>query len=149
MKSIKIVSSTFIILIFATGILLAQPGQRAGAKVDGRKAARGMMMQIPDLTEQQQTSIREAATEMRQEILPLRNQLREKTAQLQTLRTQEKADINAIHKTLEEIGILKTEIAKERATLHQEIRSLLNEEQRLWLDTNRPMRRMTPGMNRG
>ena len=149
MKTMKIVSTTFIMLIFATGFLIAQPGQRAGVKTDGRKAARGMMMQIPDLTEQQQTSIREAATEMRQEILPLRNQIREKSAQLQTLRTQEKADLNAIHKALEEIGDLKTEIAKERATLHQEIRSVLNEEQRLWLDTNHPKRRMKPGMNRG
>lgn len=151
MKSIKIVSSALIILIFATSMLIAQPGpRRQGLKANNEGSpARGMMMQIPDLTEQQKTAIREAATEMRKEILPLRNQVREKSAHLQTLRTQEDADLDAIHNTLEEIGELKVEIAKERATLHQEIRELLNEDQRIWLDTHRPMRRMKRGMNKG
>ncbi|MFW5760711.1 MAG: Spy/CpxP family protein refolding chaperone [Cyclobacteriaceae bacterium] len=148
MKNIKIISSLLIVLFLSYGMVVAQSGpKRQGMR--GQGAGGGMMMmQIPDLTEEQKSSITDLNTEMRKQTLPLRNQIREKAAQLQTMRTQDQANLDAIHDQIEEISELRVEIAKERASLHHEIRQLLNEEQRVWLDSHRPMRGMRKGMCR-
>jgi Spy/CpxP family protein refolding chaperone len=73
-------------------------------------------------------------------------------AHQKTLSTADKADMNAIYKNIEEIGEVKTEIAKVQAKEHQDVRNLLTEEQLLSFDNSRGKRfqgdmRRT-GMNR-
>jgi len=146
MKSIKVFISTIMIASIAVSSLLAQPGNgKQGMRGEGKRAmgdpAKRVIMQIPDLSEQQKSAIQKKAMETRKDILPLRNEMNEKRAHLQTLRTQESADLDAIHSTIEAIGELRITIAKERATMHQDVRQILNEEQRVWLDTQAPMKR--------
>ena len=67
-------------------------------------------------------------------MLPIDNQIREKKAHLNTLRTADKPDMNQINSTVEEIGKLKIEKAKIHEASHQEIRKVLTDEQRLQFD---------------
>lgn len=95
-----------------------------------------MMERIPDLTEEQQAKLKSLRTETQKQVLPLRNQIGEKKARLKSLTTAEEPDMKSIDKLIEEIGDLKTQIAKLRAATHQKVRAELTEDQRLFLDTH-------------
>ncbi len=61
-------------------------------------------------------------------------QIKEKKAHLKTLRYADKPDMGAINSTIEEIGRLKTERDKIKEANFQEMRSMLNAEQRAKFD---------------
>ncbi|OFX44174.1 MAG: hypothetical protein A2046_08105 [Bacteroidetes bacterium GWA2_30_7] len=116
---------------------------------------KGMLKNIPNLTEEQTKKIESLKTPHLKQMLPIKNQLGEKKAQLNTLSTAEKADMVAINKKIDEIGDLKTQMMKNREAHKQEIRKILTEEQRLIFDMHndkkedkRPMAN-GKGMNRG
>jgi Spy/CpxP family protein refolding chaperone len=88
-------------------------------------------------TEEQQEAMKELRLETAKEIKPLRNKLNELEARQKTLTTADEADLKAINKNIEEMGEVKTEIAKIQAKQHQDIRSLLTEEQLLSFDSSR------------
>ena len=89
---------------------------------------------IPNLTEPQKAKIKELRNNLRKEILPIRNQIGEKKARLNTLETSPKPEMESINSTIEEIQNLKTKILKIRAFHVQEVRKLLTEEQRIAFD---------------
>ena len=88
-------------------------------------------LSLPDLTDKQKEQIKEQMYETRQQVMPLQNQVREKRARLQTLRTSEKVDMTAIEKIVDEMADLQAEITKQRLISEQEIRQVLTDEQRL------------------
>lgn len=98
------------------------------------------MMNLPDLTDEQRTQIRNIMLNTRKEMLPIQNELREKQAQLRTLTTGENIDMEAANTVIEEIGALRTKMMKNRITSRQEIRNLLTEEQRIIFDSRTPMK---------
>ena len=101
---------------------------------------------IPGLSDEQKEQIKQVRLEIQKEVLPLRNDMREKRARLNTLSTAEKADMNAINRVVEDIGDLQTEIIKKREMGRQQVRNLLNEEQRLFFDSHqRGMRHFRHG----
>jgi Spy/CpxP family protein refolding chaperone len=90
---------------------------------------------IPNLTEEQQTKIHELRMVHMKAMLKYKNEINEKEARLNTLQTEDNADMDKIYKVIDEIGALETEMNKKKALLHQEIRKLLNDEQRVFFDT--------------
>lgn len=98
------------------------------------------IQRTPFFTEEQQEAMKEIRLESASEIKPLRNKLNELEAHQKTLSTADKADMKAINKNIEEIGEIKTEIAKIQAKQKQSIRSLLTKEQLLSFDNNRENR---------
>jgi Spy/CpxP family protein refolding chaperone len=111
---------------------------------------RAQRMQM--FTEEQQEAIKELRLETAKGMKPLRNKLNEMEARQKTLSTADDVDLKAIYKNIEEIGEVKTEIAKIQAKERQDVRKLLTEEQLLSFDGSRgqgmrgEMRR--PAMNR-
>lgn len=104
------------------------------------------MLNIPGLTDQQKEQINKIRLQTQKEALPIRNDMREKRARLNTLSTAEKADLNEINKVVEQIGDLQTQLMKKREAAKQQVRSLLNEEQKLYYDTHqRSMRHSRHG----
>ena len=103
----------------------------------GQRPERGdrIFERIPDMTEQQQEQIKQLRTDHLKEILPLRNTIREKKAQLNTLSTSDKADMTMINKIIEEIGELKVNVAKKKASHRQQIRKILTADQRVIFDS--------------
>jgi Spy/CpxP family protein refolding chaperone len=96
---------------------------------------KGLRCNIPDLSEEQQKKIDDFRTEHQKNMLQYRNQMQEKRAKLNTLRTAEKADMAAINKTVDEMGTLHTQMMKERENHRQKVRGLLTEKQRVAYDT--------------
>ena len=88
-------------------------------------------------TEEQQAKLKELRLESAKEIQPLRNELNELRAKQQTLSTAEKADMKAIEGNIEKMADVQAEIQKIRAAQHQEIRSMLSDEQRIKFDEMR------------
>lgn len=86
------------------------------------------------LNEDQKAKMEKLKTTKLKNILPLRNQIAEKKAHLNTLMTTEKVDMNEINKTIDEMGTLKIQIAKIDAMFKQEVRKILTDEQRLKFD---------------
>jgi len=93
---------------------------------------------IPDLTEEQKEQIKGLRVELMEDLITMKNKLGEKTAKLRTLQTATKANMSEINKVIENIGDLRTDIMKLKAACHQEIRSLLTDEQRVFFDAHHP-----------
>ncbi|NPA44739.1 MAG: Spy/CpxP family protein refolding chaperone [Chlorobi bacterium] len=122
------------ILFFITGSTFAQQGNMANNKKGMNK--QNKFMNIPDLTDAQKTQIKEMRTANMKEITPLRNQLREKQAHLQTISTGDNVNKQEVDKTLEEISDIKLQIAKKRESFRQDVRSILTDEQKVYFDAN-------------
>ena len=117
------------VMIFTSASIFAQPNK--GPK---QKMQKDKYFNIPDLTDKQKKEIDTLRTTVMKEILPLRNELNEKEANLQTVSTSEKVDMNKVYKKIEEIGNIKLNIAKKKAKQRQDIRILLTDEQRVFFD---------------
>lgn len=103
----------------------------------------GSLNFLPDLTEEQQNQIRQIRVEAQKAHLPIRNEMREKQARLQTLMTSAEVDADEVDSVIEEIGTLRTGMMKMRFETRRELRALLTEEQRVLFDSRTgPMMRM-------
>ena len=129
--------STFLMMLFLSSSLIAQQGKQMRRHMgDGPHAdGKGMMMQMLDLTEDQQAQMEKLRVEHMKQMLPSRNKVQEKEAQKRTLETSEKVDMKAVNKLIDEISDIKTEMAKNRAKHHQDVRNILSEEQRVKFDS--------------
>ncbi|MFC1729721.1 Spy/CpxP family protein refolding chaperone [candidate division KSB1 bacterium] len=93
-----------------------------------------MIKHLPDITEAQQKDLKNLHTKHLKIMMNSKNQLKEKQARLNTLSNADKADMNAINAAVDQVGTIKTQMMKERASFKQEVRKILNEEQRLIFD---------------
>jgi len=100
-------------------------------------------------TEEQQTKFKELRLESAKQIKPLKNELNELQAKQQTLTTADKADMKAINNNIDKMGKIKADIAKIMAKQHQEMRSMLTDEQLLKFDEMKARRGdRKPGFDR-
>jgi Spy/CpxP family protein refolding chaperone len=133
MKSINlkaIALSMVGLLLFGSNQLFAQQGENGHHCKEGKESC----CKIADLTEAQQKKIEELKATHQKNMLQYNNQLTEKEAHLQTLRTADKADMTAINKTVDEIGAIKTQILKEKENHLQLVRAQLTDSQKLQFD---------------
>ncbi len=127
-------------------------GNRGEGQVQQNREMHPRFQGMQFFTDEQREAIKKIRLATAKEMKPLRNKLNEMEAHQKTLATADKADMNAIYKNIEEIGKVKTDIAKVQAKERQDIRALLTDEQLLSFDNSRrnhfggEMRR--PGMNR-
>lgn len=91
------------------------------------------------LTDQQIEKMDALKLKTLKETQKLKNEIAEKQARLHTLSTADKADMNAINKTIDEISVLRAGIQKIHMAQRQEVRKLLSDDQRIIFDA-RPMR---------
>jgi len=89
-----------------------------------------------NLNEQQQKKFDELNLTHQKEMLNIKNQINEKQAKKTTLETSDNADIKAINKINEEIGKLQTEKMNLCSNHKQEIRKILDPNQKIKFDTN-------------
>jgi Spy/CpxP family protein refolding chaperone len=138
MRKVKAIATIIVTSLFLLNLntALAQRGQgRQGVRMqDDPRMNQKCEQMIPDLTEEQENKISELRTSHMKNMLEDRNLLNENRAKLRTLQTQDNPDMDAIHSLIEEMGKIRTEMQKERASHHQEIRSMLSEEQKLYFD---------------
>ena len=157
MKRINFIALAAILagLTLTTSEAMAQRGQ--GRRADGNANGRGMMYNadgqgmmnygnrpyrgtgecLLNLTDEQDAKITELRTKHLQEVTPLRNQLNEKRARLRTLQSDSNPDLNAINKTIDEMGELRTQIQKKGAAHRAEVASQLTDEQKVLFNSRK------------
>ena len=89
---------------------------------------------IPGITEEQKSKMQDLKLIQMKERQTNQNQMREKRAHLITLQSANKADMNAINKTIDEITALQNTQWKKRAAHKQAIRNLLTDDQKVYFD---------------
>ena len=89
---------------------------------------------IPNLTKEQNESIKKLQLKISQDVLPIENEVREKEAHLNTLTSVKTPDMDAIYKVVDEIAVQKVKIAKLQIAHDMDIRKVLDDEQRLIFD---------------
>lgn len=127
------------LLMIATSATFAQMGQKRGMKQGmGMGNHPGMYQNcqrmIPDLTDEQENNIQELRTAHMSKMTDFRNQLNEKRARLRTLQTADNPNMSNINKVIEEMGEIRIEMHKERASHLKGVRSELTEEQKVYFD---------------
>ncbi len=86
------------------------------------------------LTEAQLTQFKKSKMALEKQLQPLRNQLGEAMAHQKSLTTADSPNLDAINQNIDKVGVIRIQMAKLRITHLMEIRSQLNEEQRLKFD---------------
>lgn len=143
MRNLAKKSSIVGLMLLLTLSLSAQQGNGQGRQ-QGKKGQNSQQCQYQNKGERM-TEYLELSTEQKEKIdalkldhqkkmLPLKNELGEKQAKMQTLKTADHADMKAINGLIDEMAVIKTKMAKDRAALHQEMRKVLTDEQRLKFD---------------
>lgn len=136
----RVLSLFIVATLLISTTVLAQPTRQENRNPE-RKAM--MMKQFAQqknihqkfFTVEQQETMKTIRLETAKKVKPFKNELRELMAHQQTLITADNADLKSINKNIDKMSDTKTEIAKIMAAQHQQIRSLLTEEQLLRFDT--------------
>jgi len=125
---------TAIILSFFTISSFGQLGMGNGPCFNEDSTNYNKFMGIPNLTEKQTEQIKKIKIEHLKKVTQKQNLLKEKRAHLKVLMTQDNPDRKAIDKTIGEINSLRSDLFKERVNMQLKVRSLLNEEQKVYFD---------------
>jgi Spy/CpxP family protein refolding chaperone len=88
------------------------------------------------ITEEQRVKIKDLKTDHVKETIKLRDKIDELRDHLMVLSTANNTDMKEINATIDEITQTQNELMKSHENLKQQIRSLLNIEQRLQFDLN-------------
>ena len=135
---------TWKILLMVTVLILpvlegtAQTRQRGerGAERQHAQVRRQMDgTRLSDLTDEQQSKMKDLRLDMQKRILPQQNKIGEYDAKLRTLASVEQADLKAINKVIDSKTEALAKVMKIKAENHQKIRSVLTEEQRIVFDS--------------
>lgn len=137
------------VIMLATTVGFSQDNDRRkmahGQKAMHSKSEKGdrheRFAQMLELTEEQQKQIADIRFKSMKSVKTLHNNLREKSARLNTLSTADNPDTKAITKVAEEIGDIKSRIFVNQVLTRQEIRALLDEKQQFKFDQMQKMMR--------
>ena len=112
----------------------AQGKAKGGNKeVNEKKQAK---LQDLGVTQDQQDKIKNIKLDCEKAIQPLRSELKERNAKLQTAQTAARPDMTAIYKMIDDMVAIKANVEKKEAAMHQDVRKLLTDDQRVAYDTN-------------
>jgi len=116
---------------------LNKPGMQ-GREFGPQQAERHMW--IPDMSEEQREQIKELRTAHLKDVQSMKSELKINKARMDALMIEDDPGLNDINKLIEESGAIQIELRKKSASHKLEIRKLLTDEQKLFLD-NRKGRR--------
>jgi Spy/CpxP family protein refolding chaperone len=116
---------------------VAQRGQGYGRGPGNGEGPRHLnrLDEYLNLSDEQKNDVEKLQLDFQKATLSMRNKIREKNAQLNTMVT-EGADKKEIDKVIDEIGDLRTGIHKSMIDTHLKIRDLLNDEQKVKFDNH-------------
>jgi len=92
-------------------------------------------LNLPDLTEDQKAKIKKLHLKQLESMTPLKNQIREKRARLETILTTAPVDLNAAEVVADDLGKIHTSILKLMIRHDQALRNLLTPDQQVIFDT--------------
>lgn len=102
---------------------------------------------IPNLTEEQKTQLKAFRIALEKETLPLKNEVQELEAKLKTLMSQDEVKTQEAGRVIDEISDLKSSMMKKKIKHTAQIKSILDDEQKVFFNKHlterknrRPMR---------
>ncbi len=136
----RILSLVIVTALFISTSVFAQPVNKGNKSPERKTMMKKQFAQQKRnyqkfFTEEQQETMKALRLETAKKVKPFKNELRELMAHQQTLTTADNADLKAINNNIDKMSVTKTKIAKIMAAQHQQIRSILTEEQLLKFDT--------------
>lgn len=137
MKNLKLMTLT---VLMAFGIVQISQAQKHMRDKDERYEMHhreNNRPEIPNLTEEQKTKIKELKLSFHESVKPLENQLNEKRAKLKTMTDEVPADRNKIESLVSEMGELKTQIDIVGVNHRLDVKDILTDEQQMFLENNR------------
>jgi Spy/CpxP family protein refolding chaperone len=143
MKTLHYFSTAIIALSMASLVTLnAQKQERHGKQEHKQGMTKDSSFRVngsetPNLTTEQKTKMKELRLTHYKQVLPLKNQLGELKAKQKTLTTAENPDLKLINANIDEITKVKNQLMKSREQMHQQVRALLTDEQRMAFDTHK------------
>lgn len=128
----------FVAAIIAVAALAPVSGFAQNAAKGNKEANEKKQNQMEDLgiTQDQMDKIKNIKTDCEKAIQPLRNELKERNAKLQTAQTAARPDMTAVYKMIDDMSAIKVNIEKKEAAMHQDVRKLLTDDQRVAYDTS-------------
>lgn len=131
MKS-KLIKLGFLMMLMMPMSMMAQ--EKHQGKPEGCEKPKFETM--PGMTAELQTKIDALRIPHLIEMKDLENKMGELRAKQHTLTTSETYDAKAVNANIDDITKLQNQMMKLKAAHRQEVRLLLNPEQRLWFDTH-------------
>ena len=123
--------------------------QDCGGVKQGKGNGGGVENKIPDLTDKQKEEIKKIDLVFKKQSLPITNELHEKRAHLNTLKTTDPIDQKAIDAQIEAIGKLRTDLAKLQADKKIKVRNTLTDEQKVYFDSHAGQKHKSQGKKSG
>jgi Spy/CpxP family protein refolding chaperone len=90
---------------------------------------------IPDLTPDQMTKIDDLKLQHIKEVTPLKDQLKEKQARINTLLDAEKSDMGAVNTAIDEFTNITNQLIKKKAEFRLSVRNILTDKQKIIYDS--------------
>lgn len=153
-RNIQRIITMIIIALMMTGIAQAQQkGEPKGKGIcadhqnkpnsRGEQWPFGQYEKIPGITEKQKEDIKAIRSSLTKEVSGIMDQVNEKETRLRALALADKPDNGAIDKLIDEISVLNASKRKKTERARQQVRQMLNKEQKLWFDDQ--CRMLKPG----
>jgi Spy/CpxP family protein refolding chaperone len=120
------------ILVIGTAWSQKSQNQRPANKA-GMQCIQGDYLKLSDEQKDQMKSLR---LEFMKEMTPIKNELEVKKATLKSVSVGDNVDAKKANNLIEEIGDLKTEMAKKQFAQRQKVRNILNDEQKILFDAH-------------
>lgn len=89
---------------------------------------------IPGLTDNQRAQITDLQADFWKDMQEKREVLREKRQALNQLRAEKEVKLKKVNQAIDEVNVLEADLAKRQAQYRDDIRQLLNEEQKAFFD---------------
>lgn len=137
MKNLLKIVFSIALVILVIGTTEAQQKVAQTREYGARQARQTAGANGLNLTEDQRSKMKTLKLQLQKEMLPIKNEIGENSARIRSLSTLDKVDLKAINKIIDENGALKTNIAKLLMSNRQQVRVILNEEQRIIFDTQK------------
>lgn len=124
-----------IMLLAIVGTVNVWAQRPAGQGAAGSPMELRMKRMLPDLTDEQMSQIKTLRIEMLKKVNPLKAQIKEKRAHIETLSLADQADMKAINKSIDELTQLQAQLMKIMAKFRQDVRAILTPDQRAVYDS--------------
>ncbi|MDP6908608.1 MAG: periplasmic heavy metal sensor, partial [Flavobacteriales bacterium] len=98
---------------------------------------RAMLEDLPDVTEEQKTALKQIREESKKNMQPQRENMRAVKEKLRNLKMAENPNMNEINQLIDESHKLQAQLEKERTAQHMKALSILTPEQREVFDAKR------------
>lgn len=141
MENLKMIGLTLLLAVAAITFASAQHGYMHGSRFEREMDDDERGPKIPDLTEEQESKMKELKVAFKDVIRPIENELNEKRAKLKTLCDEDKPDRKQIENLVEEMGALKTELNKKEVNHRLDVKQILTKEQQLFLENRHEHKR--------